>query len=132
VSALNETAPPTPKEVFLVQKISLVLAMAAVIVMLFAPAALAQRAAAGGGTEVAQPAGGGGDSGGGGGGATATATASPTAAATAQYAQYATATPTALAPTGGPPLAVPFALVAGLAMVGFGVAALVFVRRGLT
>ncbi len=131
MSALNETAPPTPKEVFLVQKISLVLAMAAVIVMLFAPAALAQRAAAGGGTEVAQPAGGGGDSGGGG-AATATATASPTAAATAQYAQYATATPTALAPTGGPPLAVPFALVAGLAMVGFGLAALVFVRRGLT
>lgn len=56
-------------------------------------------------------------------------TATPTAAATAQYAQYATATPTALAPTGGPQLAVPFALVAGLAMVGFGLAALVFLRR---
>ena len=110
------------------QKISLVLAMAAVIVMLFAPAALAQRAAAGGGTDVAQPAGGGGD----GGGATATAPASPTAAATAQYAQYNTATPTALAPTGGPSLRPPFALVAALALTGSGLAALVFLRRGLT
>ena len=129
MSALNETAPPTPKEeVFLVQKISLVLAMAAVIVMLFATAALAQSRAAGGGTDVAQPPGGGG----GGGGATATAPASPTAAATAQYAQYNTATPTALAPTGGPSLGPPFALVAALALTGSGLAALVFVRRGLT
>ncbi len=54
--------------------------------------------------------------------ATPTATASSTAAATAQYAQYATATPTALPPSGGPSLAVPFALVAGLA-------ALVLLRR---
>jgi hypothetical protein len=54
--------------------------------------------------------------------ATPTATASSTAAATAQYAQYATATPTALPPAGGPSLAVPFALVAGLA-------ALVLLRR---
>ena len=130
MSALNETAPPTPKEeVFLVQKISLVLAMAAVIVMLFATAALAQSRAAGGGTDVAQPPGGGG---GGGGGATATAPASPTAAATAQYAQYNTATPTALAPTGGPSLRPPFALVAALALTGSGLAALVFLRRGLT
>jgi hypothetical protein len=54
--------------------------------------------------------------------ATPTATASFTAAATAQYAQYATATPTALPPSGGPSLAVPLALVAVLA-------ALVLLRR---
>ena len=60
----------------------------------------------------------------------ATANASSTAAATAQYAQYATATSTALPPTGGPPLAVPsFALVGGLAVVGFGLAALMLLRR---
>jgi hypothetical protein len=70
------------------------------------------------------------DSAGGSASASATANASSTAAATAQYAQYATATPTALPPTGGPPLAVPsFALVAGLAVVGFGLAALVLLRR---
>ncbi len=62
----------------------------------------------------------------------ATATATPTAAATAQYAQYTTATPTALATTGGPSLGSPFALVAALALAGSGLAALVFVRRGLT
>ena len=63
--------------------------------------------------------------------ATANPTASPTAAATAQYAQYATVTATALARTGGPSLGLPIALVAGLALVGSGLAALVFVRRGL-
>jgi hypothetical protein len=70
------------------------------------------------------------DNAGGSASASATANASSTAAATAQYAQYATATSTALPPTGGPPLAVPsFALVAGLAVVGFGLAALVLLRR---
>jgi hypothetical protein len=62
----------------------------------------------------------------------ATATATPTAAATAQYAQYTTAAPTALAPTGGLSLGPPFALMAALVLAGSGLAALVFVRRGLT
>jgi hypothetical protein len=95
------------------KKMVLLLAVTAVMVLALASAALAEQHGDDG-AMTATP--------------TATTT-SPTAAATAQYAQYATATPTALAPTGGPPLAVPFALVAGLAMVGFGLAALVFLRR---
>jgi hypothetical protein len=94
------------------KKMVLLLALTAVMVLALASAALAEQH----GDDGVMT-------------ATPTATTSPTAAATAQYAQYATATPTALAPTGGPQLAVPFALVAGLAMVGFGLAALVFLRR---
>jgi hypothetical protein len=77
--------------------------------------------------------------------ATATATASPTATATASPTATAsffgamasptatvTASPTAtaLAATGGSPLVAPLTLVASLALVGTGVAALAFVRRG--
>jgi hypothetical protein len=102
------------------KKIWLLLAVSAVLVVLLSSAALADQHLAG---MTASPT------------ATTTATASPTAtattAATAQYAQYATATATPLAPTGGPSLAVPVALVAALALVGSGVAALVFVRRSV-
>ena len=70
------------------------------------------------------------DSAGGSASASATAHASCTAAATAQYAQYATATPPPLPPTRGPLLVVPsFVLVAGLPVLGFGLAALVLLRR---
>jgi hypothetical protein len=73
---------------------------------------------------------------------TATATASPTATATASPTGTAPAgqhkvrpksrkaAATALAATGGPPLVVPLTLVASLALVGSGVAALALVRRG--
>ena len=107
-----------------VKRIVLLLALSAVMVLMFASAVLAEQHGGGAmtatATATASPT------------ATATATASPTAAATAQYAQYATATATALAPTGGPSLAPPFALVAAVVLVGSGLAALVFVRRGLT
>ena len=68
---------------------------------------------------------------------TATATASPTATASffgamASATATVTASPTAtaLAATGGSPLVAPLTLVASLALVGTGVAALAFVRRG--
>jgi hypothetical protein len=83
------------------KRVLILLTATAVIVLMFASAALAEQH----------------------GGATATPTA--TTAATAQYAQYATPLP----PTGGPSLAAPFALVAALALMGSGVAALVFLRR---
>jgi hypothetical protein len=97
------------------------LSVSAVLVVLLASAAFAEQHLGGGMT--ASPT------------ATVTATASPTAtattAATAQYAQYATATATPLAPTGGPSLAAPLALVAAIALVGSGMAALDFVRRSV-
>ncbi len=107
------------------KRVLILLAATAVMVLVFAPAAFADQHGGGAmtatatatATTTANP--------------TASPTASPTAAATAQYAQYATVTATALAPTGGPSLGSPFALVASLALVGSGLAALVFVRRGL-
>jgi hypothetical protein len=100
------------------KRVLIPLAATAVMVLMFASAALADQHGGGAMTATAT--------------ATASPTASPTAAATAQYAQYATVTATALAPTGGPSLGLPIAVVAGLALVGFGLAALVFVRRGLS
>jgi len=111
------------------KRVLVLLTATAVMVLMFAPAALADQHGGGAmtatvtatatATATASPT------------TTASPTASPTAAATAQYAQYATVTTTALAPTGGPSLGPPLALVASLALVGSGIAALVFVRRDL-
>ena len=62
--------------------------------------------------------------------ATATTTASPTA--TGSPTATASLTATALAPTAGPPLAAPSALVAALALVGSGLAALALMRRTIS
>ena len=89
----------------------LVLAVVAVMVLLFAPVATAQYYGGG----MASP--------------TATATASPTATATATPTATATATATALPRTGGPPLAGPVTLLASVALMSSGVGALLLVRR---
>jgi hypothetical protein len=99
------------------KKVLLVLSVCAVLVVLLGSAALATQH---GGTATAMATA----------TATATATASPTATAvTAQYAQDATATATPLPPTGGPSPAAPVGLLAALALMGSGIAALVLVRH---
>jgi hypothetical protein len=87
------------------KRILLLLALSAVVVLLFAPAAAAEQHLSASPTATASPA--------------AIATASPTATATAST----------LPRTGGPELTLPVTLVASLALIGFGWGALALVRR---
>ena len=105
------------------KRVLLLLAVVAVLVLLFAPVATAQYYGGG----MASPA------------ATATATASPTvtATATASPTTTATASPTAtvtataLPPSGGPPLMLPVTLAASLALMASGVGQQRLVARPL-
>ena len=97
------------------KRILLLLSVSAVMVLVFASAALATHHTAM---------------------STATATASPTADATASMTATATSSATSTASplpkSGGPPLVLPFTLVASLALVGSGVAALKLLRRSIS
>jgi hypothetical protein len=101
------------------KRILLVLAVVAVMVLLFASVATAQLYGGGmatpAATATATP--------------TAMATATPTATATATATSTATATAAPLPRTGGPPLAGPVTLVASLVLMASGVGALMLVRR---
>ena len=115
------------------KKILLLLAMTAVVVLLFAPVAVAQPYYGGAtaspmatatatasptATATASPM------------ATATATATPTATATASPTATATATP--LPRTGGAPLVPLVTLAASLTLIASGVGALLLLRRTVT
>src|SRR5215208_4843770 len=101
------------------KKVLLLLAVSAVLVLLFASAALAQNYGKkyGGGMNASAT-------------ATASASASPTASASASATASATATASPLPTTGGPPLVGPLTWVATLTLIGSGVGALMLVRRG--
>jgi carbohydrate-binding DOMON domain-containing protein len=97
------------------KRILFLLAVVAVMVLLFAPVATAQYYGGGMATSTAT--------------ATATPTATATTMSTATATTTATATATALPRSGGPSLAGPVSLVAGLTLMASGVGALMLVRR---
>jgi hypothetical protein len=109
------------------KKILLLLAVSAVLVLLFASATLAQKYNYGGGmnaspmataSATASP--------------SATATASATASTTASATASATATASPLPTTGGPPLVGPLTWVATLTLIACGVGARVLLRHGVS